>query len=397
MLSTYTQPAGSAVVKFSNGVIAYLLDRPTAYSFFAPSTTSDPNVHPDEQIFVLGPYLVRSASVKGTTVSVEGDNANSTSIEVYAGQTVQTIRWNGKSLRTKKTAYGSLVATTSGAEDRKIRLPTLKWKTADSLPEKKSSYDDSKWTKADHSTTLSPVAPLSYPVLFSSDYGFYSGIKLYRGRFDGKTATSANITVNGGTAAGWTAWLNGDYVGGFSGNASLDKNSVMLDFSNATLASKSNVLTIVTDYHGHGETSESPDGPENPRGILGALLYAGNATLNFTSWKIQGVAGGDQAYLDPIRGPENEGGLYGERVGWHLPGFDVSRWKSGSPADGVESAGVSWYVSDVELDIDEDLDVPLGFYVSSLSALPGFLRLTHSTVQYAKHDRGQHPTLRQWL
>lgn len=92
---TYTQTKGSSVVKFSNGVLAYLVDIPTAWSFFAPSTTSQPLIKPSEQVFVFGPYLVRSASVDGDVVSVIGDNANATTIEVYAGSTTNTISWNG--------------------------------------------------------------------------------------------------------------------------------------------------------------------------------------------------------------------------------------------------------------------------------------------------------------
>jgi beta-galactosidase len=69
------------VLKFSNGVLVYLLDKETAWNFFAVPTTSDPLVSPSEQILALGPYLVRTASVSGNTVSIVGDNANKTSIE----------------------------------------------------------------------------------------------------------------------------------------------------------------------------------------------------------------------------------------------------------------------------------------------------------------------------
>ena len=102
-------------------------------------------------------------------------------------------------------------------------------------------------------------------------------------------------------------------------------------------------LTALADYNGHGETSVSPSVGENPRGILGAVLYgSGNSTLNFAQWKIQGNAGGSKN-IDAVRGPMNEGGLYGERLGWHLPGFDTSGWKSGSPTDGLTKSGVTWY------------------------------------------------------
>lgn len=115
------------------------------------------------------------------------------------------------------------------------------------------------------------------------------------------------------------------------------------------------------------------------------MLYAGNSTLNFTSWKIQGQAGGDQAYIDPVRGAVNEGGLYGERLGWHLPGFDASKWKSGSPMDGVSGAGVNWYIADAPLDIDTDLDVPVGIEFSSANGTVASVQLFVNGYQYGKY------------
>lgn len=78
---TYTQAEGSTVLQFSNGVLVYLLEKNTAWNFFAVPTTSNPNVSPSEHIFAIGPYLVRSTAIGEDTVSLIGDNANTTSIE----------------------------------------------------------------------------------------------------------------------------------------------------------------------------------------------------------------------------------------------------------------------------------------------------------------------------
>lgn len=360
---TYTQTSGASVITFTSGVKVYLLDIETAWSFFAPPTTIDPNVNADEQIFVIGPYNIRKASLSGGIVSVLGDNANTTSIEVYAGSSAKSIAWNGKVLKTTKSAYGSLLATAPGATDRNIELPHLSWVVADSFPEAARSYDDSDWVVCNKTTTLGTVKPLTSPVLFSSDYGYYAGIKIYRGYFDSNAPTGSNITAQGGLASGWSAWLNGIYVGGSPGNASKSATSALLDFSKATKYNSSNVLTIVTDYTGHDETSTGPSGVENPRGILGATLLGSNGTsLNFTQWKIQGQAGGSQANVDPVRGPMNEDGIYGTRLGWHLPGFKPtgSTWSSGSPLTGLSTAGIKWYIAHFDLSLDKDLDVPLG-------------------------------------
>lgn len=67
------------------------------------------------------------------------------------------------------------------------------------------------------------------------------------------------------------------------------------------------MLTVLADYNGHDETSVGPSVGENPRGILGAVLYgSGNSTLNFAQWKIQGNAGGSKN-IDAVRGRMNEG------------------------------------------------------------------------------------------
>jgi beta-galactosidase len=73
-------------------------------------------VKPNEQIFVLGPYLVRSAYVSHGVVHIAGDNDNATTIEVYTGNlAIQTIDWNGIRLDATKLAYGSVTANIPGA------------------------------------------------------------------------------------------------------------------------------------------------------------------------------------------------------------------------------------------------------------------------------------------
>jgi hypothetical protein len=366
---TYTQSKGSTVVEFSTGMLAYLLDIPSAYSFFAPATTQSPTVSAREQIFVLGPSLVRSVATSGDGVSIVGDNANSTIIEVYAGEKARTVFWNGLELATERTPYGALTALIPGIGNRSVELPALaEFKAADSIPELLLDYDDAKWITANKNTTLSPVKPATLPVLFSSDYGFYVGAKLYRGYFSSTTATSVNLTVQGGLAAGWNAWLNGKLIGYHGGNASLTSTTASLSFNNVTLKEKGNVLVVVTDYNGHDETSTGPAGGENPRGIVGAQLFGtNNAKLSFDKWKIQGNAGGNRN-IDAVRGPMNEGGLYGERLGWHLPGFDTKTWEEMSPVtDGVKGAGIKWFTTTFELNVDEDLDVPIGVELGAAS------------------------------
>jgi hypothetical protein len=71
----------------------------------------------------------------------------------------------------------------------------------------------------------------------------------------------------------------------------------------------------------HEEDCGANDAFKSARGLTAARLD-GDATA--LAWRIQGGTGDD-----PVRGPLNAGGLYGERAGWHLPGFPDT---SGSPS-----------------------------------------------------------------
>ncbi|KAG6899746.1 hypothetical protein C0993_007233 [Termitomyces sp. T159_Od127] len=64
-----------------------------------------------------------------------------------------------------------------------------------------------------------------------------------------------------------------------------------------------------------------------------------------------------------IRGVLNEGGLFGERQGWHLPGFDTSNWPSRDLIEGLpdSKAGVGFFVTTFNLTIPQESDVPMSF------------------------------------
>ena len=67
-----------------------------------------------------------------------------------------------------------------------------------------------------------------------------------------------------------------------------------------------------------------------PRPHLGARSTdADQAAVNpQITWRIQGNLGGEDI-ADPARGVENNGGLYGERHGWYLPGYPDGDWSAG--------------------------------------------------------------------
>ena len=69
------------------------------------------------------------------------------------------------------------------------------------------------------------------------------------------------------------------------------------------------------------------------------------------------------SFPDRVRGIFNEGGLFGERAGWHLPGFDVSNWVTRDLSDSLpgDNSGVGFFVTTFELHIPEGYDVPISF------------------------------------
>jgi hypothetical protein len=269
-------------------------------------------------------------------------------------------------LNVTRGPFRSLIARIPGPTQN-ITLPRLSsWKVADSLPEVNSDYEDTgiAWVEANHMTTPNPIKPDTLPVLYVDDYGFHPSSHLFRGYFSG-LATGVRLSLAGGTAFGWSAWLNGNFIGSFYGNNSFgtEHGNLTLSFSIATLYTNntSNVLLIVQDNTGHGLRDQAT----NPRGILGATLLS-NSTSNatFTKWKIAGTAGGE-ANLDPVRGPLNEGGFTAERLGWHLPGFNTANWPSSSPSAGFTGAGIKFYSTVVPLNIPDTLDVSIAFTLSA--------------------------------
>lgn len=381
LIVSYTQLAGYSVIEFSNRFRVVLVDRSAAYYTWVPSLSSDPFTPENStsksplivelgstvltlSVIVLGPYLVRSTSIEGSTLKLDGDYSDTSSLEIYAPSSIHKVVFNNAEIRVHRTLQGSLVGDlkTPSHTTTSIKsiLPALDiWKSADNLPERQAGYDDSKWTSANHNKSVNPTPPATYPVLYADEYGYHTGNILWRGYFSSSntTATGVFLSVIGGTASGWSAYLNGAFIGSWLGDTKTTKGELTLSFKNVTLKSDSNVLFVIQDHMGHDQTS----GATNPRGIFNATLLGGGT---FTEWKVAGNAGGE-ANLDKVRGTYNEGGLHGERLGWHLPGFDDSVWEDEGPETGLREAGARFYITVVPLDISRGYDVSLGFVIGS--------------------------------
>lgn len=148
------------------------------------------------------------------------------------------------------------------------------------------------------------------------------------------------LRTAGGSAYGMSAWLNGAHIGSWPGNdKSQDHNS---SFPLPSLAAGTKaVLTVAIDHMGLNQNWViGTETMKFPRGILDFEVLGRDKKE--VTWKLTGNLGGEE-YVDKWRGPLNEGGVYAERQGWHLPGAPTGYWAKKTPFEGVEKAGVGFF------------------------------------------------------
>ena len=314
-----------------NGLELLIADTAETAHWWRQDTAAGP-------VLVRGPSLVRTAELAGSTLKLTGDSTKAAKIEVIADtKKAKKMTWNGRT-----------VAVTQAP--RPVRLPELTtWKYKEEAPESAPDFDDSTWTTADHLTANNPELAGSLPVLAMDEYGYHHGNVWYRGRF--KTtgrATALALNANTGPTGQYAVWLNGSYLGSSGDGAHT------FGIPSGTLkAEGDNVLSVLVENAGHNE-EWGHDYSKEPRGLLGAEVVGGASTL---TWKIQGSRGGEDP-VDTARGPYNNGGLYGERAGWSLPGFPDGGWKSTTlpGQSGKTGPGVRWYRTSARLDLPQGQD-----------------------------------------
>ncbi|GAA0956964.1 beta-galactosidase [Virgisporangium aurantiacum] len=316
-------------------------------------------------VLVRGAHLVRNASVHAETLRLRADAAAGGPIEIFAPAKRVTV--NGTATPVRRTASGSLLGTLRGPDP--VRLPELTgWRGHDEAPEARPDFDDSRWTVADRTTSLSPYPPVTQPVLYADEYGYHYGNVWYRGRF---TATGAETAVKlnaiTGRRGSYLVWLNGRYLGTAKGGVEADAEPNNPDPGPGTFAvppglltpGQPAVLSVLVENMGHNDDWTVDDNRmRQPRGLVGAAIVTAGASVP-VSWRIQGAGP-----ADPVRGPLNNGGLYGERNGWSLPGSVDRRWPAiGALAGTAVPPGVSWYRTSFRLDLPRghDVSVALNF------------------------------------
>ncbi|KXN86326.1 putative beta-galactosidase A, partial [Leucoagaricus sp. SymC.cos] len=358
---------GQTVIQIGSKLRIFILDRATAYQFWVlhpPSQGRFASYNTKNPIIVKGGYLLRTASISGSNLAISGDLNSTATFEIIAPTaSSRTVTFNGKKLDTKRTSYGTLIASRAPRLPD-VKLPVLEslaWKVANSLPEISSDYSDEKWTIADLETTFNEWIWGTPHVLFSSPYGYHTGNMLWRAHFTAMGQETGFYTnMSGGLAFGYSMWLDDTFIGSWAGDAPHDTYNQTLKFPSALMAGSYHIITILLDHMGVEQNwAGASDWFRIPRGVLN-YSFEGSPSTNVTVWKLTGNLGGE-SYADRTRGPLNEGGLYAERQGWHLPGFDDSKWAGGKPTEGITKPGVAFYRTTFDLSIPHGVDYPLAF------------------------------------
>jgi hypothetical protein len=134
------------------------------------------------------------------------------------------------------------------------------------------------------------------------------------------------LSIKGGDNSVYSTWLNGNYLG--SSTSSAGGKPQLFNITSKQLIKGKNVISVLVDGMGSDEEGGSAsEAYKNYRGLREAhVLNSKGSEVATISWKIQGNLGGEDI-VDTDRGTFNVGGKYGERHGWHLPGFSLSTSK----------------------------------------------------------------------
>lgn len=370
-------------------------------------------------MLVFGGYLVRSASARGANLEITGDFNETARLEIVAPPSVKYVSVNGRRLiEASSTAYGTKTVTVI-PHIPGVNLPDLQnltWRVADSLPELSTDYSDDKWVTANVKLTSNPNTPLAPVSLYGGDYGYHHGIILWRGHFrafGGEAALSLNIY--GGTGFGYAAYDNGHLIQSWLGSSNAANHSATAPLPTKWIPGERHVNTVVQDHMGYSMSwTANTELYKEPRGIFEYGFFGANGSVlvpKSMGWKVQGNLGGEDVrahkllppscsplffssnnsrhvaaqlltlmfsqYVDRQRGPFNEGGLYGERKGWHLPSFPDQSWNKGSPMIEISGPGVRFYRTTFQLHLPDALDAPISIQLPDIGSTKPYRALIY--------------------
>lgn len=354
----------------------------------------------DDSVVVLYVDLLRNATYSSTNAPLDslhlwGSRMLDVDAVIMALPNLEYIYWNGERVHPRPNKVRGLdwfyIVPLPGPSKAALEwkpppLSQLEWRWKDSLPEASAEFDDADWVVANKTTSFNPYTrdpslDTQGVVLFASEYGFHANNILWRGHFatDPKAApTDMFVKVESGRSGAFSAWLNGAYLGSAQGDR--EQSAVGRSFAipgGVLRGAKegANVVTVLQDHMGiEMEAGQLPIGLEEDDAKLEAVkLPRGIVVFSFPSlrndghtepkvhWTVQGNYRGEKA-PDSTRRSLNEGGLYAEVQGWHLPGFDASSWRTLPSSLPVATHNrVVFYRTTLTLSIPTATDIGLSF------------------------------------
>ena len=400
---SYSASPQQIIIKDGDKVLSLrIIDRTTAQTTWLLDGTRNGKL---SSVAVEGVELARTAKFTGKdTLQLTGSVSAESNVRVIAPAGINHVGFNGGSLNpasatgsagnagaakftgtagaaasAAKAATGTNSATGTddvGVFTGKVPGPAavasqqLSFVKSTDYAEAKATYDDSKWKVAADTQAANPrfqgPGEYSHTVLDSNHYGFYEGSVWYRGTF---TATKADpylyLQGNGGSGvpsqgknpAFMQVWVNGVYAGAYDAAGNWAK--VNVPAGTVKSGDKVTVAVLVNNLGQNLDWSDDGLSKQN-RGLFDVAIEGSTAT-----WKIHGADAdfAAKAATNPSGTLYNNGGLGGEKAGFHMPGFDDSKW---AKADNLHSqAGVTWYRAHVKLNLPANQDTAFRLDINS--------------------------------
>ena len=379
---SYSASPQQITIKDGDKVLSLrIIDRTTAQTTWLLDGTRNGKL---SSVAVEGVELARTAKFTGKdTLQLTGSVSAESNVRVIAPAGINHVGFNGGSLNpasatgTAEAGTNSATATSDvGVFTGKVPGPAavasqqLSFVKSTDYAEAKATYDDSKWKVAADTQAANPrfqgPGEYSHTVLDSNHYGFYEGSVWYRGTF---TATKADpylyLQGNGGSGvpsqgknpAFMQVWVNGVYAGAYDAAGSWAK--VNVPSGTVKSGDKVTVAVLVNNLGQNLDWSDDGLSKQN-RGLFDVAIEGSTAT-----WKIHGADAdfAAKAATNPSGTLYNNGGLGGEKAGFHMPGFDDSKW---AKADNLHSpAGVTWYRARVKLNLPANQDTAFRLDINS--------------------------------
>ena len=361
---------GLARVRISGGgrapMLLLLADEKNGQRFWTQDT-------PGGKVLQLSPALVRTATLAGGKLALTGDTTEESQLEIW-GPAFSSVSFNGQALGMTAQPDGS-VKTAALAGPERVTLPDLNrlaWTRRMDSPEAQPNFDDASWIKADRRASAAQTWTMperGQPTLAMSDYGFHHGDVWYRGRIDIKDPKTNQLELfyGAGGAGMIQVWIDGRFVGQHELDIgrSFPETTDSIKLALGQLRPGPHVIAVMVRNNSHNWNLMADDYHREARGLISASLTSKGGTRFGVpiEWRIQGNKGGEDI-ADKVRGPMNNGGLYGEREGWHLPVAGGVRagsgWTSAKPDAAPPAPGTYWQRTSFKLDLPKGHDVQLG-------------------------------------